>query len=151
MRVISRLAPAPQQSSAQYTPVAYSSQTPTFLRNPSTGWSRPVQTWLKNHNFCDISYTSQECSLIPSAWISQNSGHYQIICCCTAGRRASYFVQGQGAASVTIRKKSNLPRNQIYIIRNPVAAVRGFCRVWRRVQIRSVLYTRLLLRRSKAR
>ena len=34
-------------------------------RNPSTDWSRPVQILLKNHNFCDIFYTSLECSFRP--------------------------------------------------------------------------------------
>ena len=29
------------------------------------GWSCPMQIWLKNHNFCDIFYTSQKCSFIP--------------------------------------------------------------------------------------
>ena len=57
LRVISRLAPAPEQSSTQYTPAPYSSQNTTFLRNPSTGWIKPVPAWLTNHNLCDMFYT----------------------------------------------------------------------------------------------
>ena len=90
-----------------------------------------MQIWLKNHNFCDISYTSQECSFIPSAWISQNSGHYQKkgflernLNCGGALRAISFFSKkspcGRGRAASPLGLR---PRRLQSIFRRPRSPV----------------------------
>ena len=57
MRVISRLAPAPVRSSTLVHSCTVLVAKHDLLRNPSTGWIKPVPAWLTNHNLCDMFYT----------------------------------------------------------------------------------------------